>query len=145
MTNIGRLAIIFVLVLFVAACQPRGETKSVDEVLSYEQQRFETLPVDAEDESRLNSLRSSLKDILSDWNTPHLIKDINLVSKDLSDISSSISFPMKPALDEIIREYKSLGEMPSDVDFSQETGRIKLLVARTYGLLADEIASRNFK
>ena len=146
MTHSVKLAVISILVL-LCSCQPRGETKSVDQVLEYEKARFSTassVSLAPDIKASLGKTQELLEELLSEWNTPALSKDAVGVAELLGTLVGHAGVTARPAFDEIIREYRALGELPPEADVKTESGRIRLLVSRTYGLLASELQSRGF-
>lgn len=137
------LGVSALLVGAVGGCGPRGETKSLDEVLSLARDRYQTA-LEGVNETELRSSLDELSSRLDMMSSTSgsLVSDAKSVSKLLADLTNRAGFTARPALAELSGQYREVGARVVPAD---EQGRVKLLVTRTYNLLASELESTQFK
>ena len=124
----------------LSSCAPRGENKSVDQVLSIQNTRYNTAKgsanVDAQVGDLLSKVEAKLK-IMADGD----VKELNIISDTsvlLNQLIEKAAFTTRPALNEIIVQYRALSG--SQVSNAQ----MKLLAARTYSVLSSELETTKF-
>jgi hypothetical protein len=142
------ISIIFLLTFL--GCEPRGENKSLDQVLENAISRYENIVKKAESKGltppvleRLTNLNTTLRSInLSDKNTYKkvVLQDIidNLIS-----LTPEAGYTTRPALGEIVEQYSEMLSLISDKRI--DVRALQLLVARTYFLLASELDGVRFQ
>ncbi len=123
----------------ISACGPRGETRTLDDVLQSSKQRF----TNAQGASIPQTQAAILKEIpgrleqLAGAATPQSAKTAGEVADLLSSLISHAGYTARPALAEIVTQYRML---PT----AQASAAPRLLVARTYSLLASELETTHF-
>lgn len=141
MSTFIRLTVCF-FVLCLSACGPRGETKSLSQVYESSKQRFVTV----KDAAVPGDVAQPLKDIDSHLNqisgqegaqASHTATEIVTL---LVPLTTRAGYPTRPAMGEIITQYRMMSESGADV----KNPSAKLLAARTYALLASELETTKF-
>ncbi|WKZ56351.1 MAG: hypothetical protein QY326_06350 [Bdellovibrionota bacterium] len=96
------LGVSALLVGAVGGCGPRGETKSLDEVLSLARDRYQTA-LEGVNETELRSSLDELSSRLDMMSSTSgsLVSDAKSVSKLLADLTSRAGFTARPALAEL--------------------------------------------
>lgn len=141
---------IVLAVVTLVSCAPRGETITLDEVLAKAERRYSELVVAAKVSPAAQPLfaavTSQVKEVASKLprNSQKLAQEIDAAGlKDMGDDLAKIilhaGYTNRPALTEIAGQYRALSALPS-VDPAQ----LKLLVARTYSILAAELETTQF-
>ena len=140
---------IFVLacacLLLFTGCAPRGESKSLSEVLllarkSYAAQPKSDLPSEVQD--RLSELSQGMERVLK-----ALGSDSGASAENLHDIGDGLAAILKraghtsrPGMTELSNQFLHLGESNK---YSEP--QVRLLIARTYSALASELETNRFR
>lgn len=134
------------LVLTVISCAPRGESKSVDEVLAIQRSKFteqrDGANLSGPVKQELDSVAAGLE-TLSQLKKGEAVEPLAVkVSEGLTVLISDAGYTSRPALSELISQYRVLS-----ADQASENGgaAVKLLVARTYSALASELETTKFQ
>lgn len=152
--------------LFAFGCAPRGETKTLDEVLRLAKFRYD----DAVERSSLSGeVEEALSEIEGHLSTLEeragesedrvaYLSTARAIDAGLQKLVRNTGYTTRPAFGEIIRQYQSLAYAdkdrerltsvsndaePSEWEFSSSA--VKLLVARTYTLLSQELETSEFR
>lgn len=164
--NFFLLVFTVVSMTFLSACAPRGETKSLDEVLQIAKYRYE----DAATKNKLDSkTQAVLEDIKSHLSTLEekvdetkdrvaFLSTARAMDSSLRELILHVGYTTRPAFSEIISQYDNLAfadgdrervtQVSQDADPSRwefSPSSVKLLVARTYTLLAQELETSKFQ
>lgn len=135
------LRILFALILIAAiGCAPRGETKSLDEILQIATRRYEkalAADVDPTTKERLAELASHLERVREG---KKVSTASTFVADELHKLTDSSGYTSRPAMGELANQYRSIAKAGN----SSEDQRI-LLVSRTYTLLAQELETMKFR
>jgi hypothetical protein len=142
-----RIMLVFA-VASVVSCT-RGETKSLTEVFDTAKHQYQSQNVKdlaPEVSTVLASVNGGLDNLVSASSAGQnpAATDINKQGEQVADALLSIvnkcGFTVRPAMGELISQYRSLGSSGS-----VNAGGVKLLVSRTYQLLSSELETTRFK
>ena len=143
-----KAALSILAVILLCGCQPRGESRSLDEILTSEKDRFASLSAEVklapEIAQTVDSVKGALEDLATPWNGAKVAKEAETVADGLTALIGHAGFTSRAAFDELTREYRTLTMLQTNDNVRSESARIRLLVARTYGLLSGELSSRGF-
>lgn len=125
-------------------CQPRGETKTLEEVLRGAEVRFErVLGAAGPNAARLEAVTTSLRTVAdalkgfrtsgSGIATDHYLQ----IGQTLSDLSSHAGYTSRPALGELADQWLGLTA-------AVDAPSTRLLMSRTYEVLASELEGVGF-
>lgn len=136
-----RYLLFFLLALTVSSCAPRGETKNLDQILDNARVRYQEafdagMQGEGDLQTKLASLSSALEKLLASTDTALAGE----VEDSLRGLILHAGFTTRPAMNELSSQYGLLGE---ELNVSPE--RKKLLISRTYRMLARELESTRFR
>lgn len=132
-------------IILITACAPRGENRSLDEVLLTAQEKF-TAALQASDTPQNEKVRNLSAVLEKFLNTPdaadrkHLADEVAL---QIEGLTVKAGFPSRPAMTELALQYQNIAAGNATAYFSQ--GSAKLLVARTYIMLNSELSTTAFR
>jgi hypothetical protein len=140
--NRGMLRVIKSLVIVgsviaISACAPRGESKSLSEVLDGAKTRYAEASGKTQVEG-LSALEGSLANLIENPSAA----GAKSISETLRKLIMKTGYTSRPALGELIEQYQIIGFDTSEMPVNR--ARVKLLVARTYNLLARELETTAF-
>lgn len=144
MRNFVRIAFVAGLVLALAGCMPRGETRTLAEVLSSAQARYTDaskagLPADVT--AVLDKVSADLQTITSTDDMGGVNGTVAAVGESIAGLVTRAGFTSRAALNEISLQYRMLG---SDSAGTLTPAQVKLLASRTYSVLAAELETTRF-
>lgn len=140
------------VIFAVAACEPRGETISLPQVLENSKKEFSTA-VGALDAKTVGELKPQLERIntlldtmTSEKGAASLAQTSEEIAKILSQLTAQAGYTSRPALGEIAAQFREVQESISrEAKGAQESlSALKLLASRTYSLLASELQGVKF-
>ncbi len=123
-------------------CLPRGETRTLDEVLATARERFqrvEQTAVGAEVAQTLKQVAARMDGTLQAAAADAAKEDLRQAGDLMDSLILRAGYTSRPALGEISAQLRALGAA-SHV----EPAQVKLVVARAYGLLASELETTKF-
>ena len=123
----------------LSSCAPRGEYKSVNELLTKARQRYSK---NFNQSSAVASDLQSLSNLLDSLVTEQRLDMAKEISESLRSLNNKAGYTTRPALNEIILQYQAIAQKQA---MDNKDGTIKLIVSRTYNLLASELESTGFK
>lgn len=135
-----------VLVCGINGCAPRGESHTVEEILSDARKGYLSVFVarSGNYKDQLTSLARSLDKLAGLGGGG----DAKAVSGGIADALQGLiehaGFTVRPAMTELINQYRVVANS-SARDISIGAPNLKLLVARTYTLVASELKTTQFK
>jgi len=139
----GILVLIIALTAFVlSACGPRGESRPLDDILESSKQRYNMVrrtEVPAEVRETLDRSVTRLEDLLREVEIAENASDISI---DLLTLTEHTGYTNRPSMFELIKQYQAMSERASQTGVNQAS--VKLLVSRTYALLASELETTRF-
>jgi len=130
----------------VNGCAPRGESHTVDEILSDARRGYQSVVVAKAGnyKDQLTSLASSLDKLAGIGGGG----DAKVVSGGIADSLQGLiehaGFTVRPAMTELINQYRVVASSATR-DVSIGAPNLKLLVARTYTLVSSELKTTQFK
>ncbi|NBW40170.1 hypothetical protein EBR25_04095 [bacterium] len=152
---------------FLASCAPRGETKSLDEVFQIAKARYErglaSAELSTETSEKLTQLTGIMDSLLQASSDNEVVEAATRAEALLGELVTQSAYTNRPAMGEISKAYRSLTglsgrEVPLSVSADPSTSRAvqdaggitnadtrKLLVARSYNLLAQELETTSFQ
>jgi len=135
------------MVMILSGCGPRGETRTLEELLQDSSQRFAAsqqvklaVGVSGSVARLAEQLQSALN--LSKGETGSELKTVlSTIGSSLGDLTPTAGYTSRPALGELSQQYLQLGGPDSDGVSAEQ---VSLLVSRTYNLLASELETNRF-
>lgn len=136
------------LISAFVGCAPRGETNTLQEILSANKAHFRSVSSNAGEQTvakALEDVASSLAQLETPTSARQVSADSTKVVEQLSPLISKAGFTVRPALTELVNQYRMLGT-GKVVEDHRAPGfpQVKLLVSRTYSLLASELETTRF-
>ena len=153
---------LLVLISSLVSCAPRGETKSLDEVFAIAKQRYEEGIVGAKlsdpTKEKLIQLSSNLEAFLVAASPSEAGELSREISDDLTALIASAGYTTRPAFGELLKTYQGVAapkdragtvsvesaEAPEG-NFALDDSARKLLVARSFTALAQELETTSFR
>lgn len=130
----------------ISGCAPRGESHTVDEILSDARSNYQSVfaskPSSYKDQ--LASLATSLDKLAGVGGGGDAKVVSGGIANSLQDLIGHAGLTVRPAMTELINQYRVVAESASR-DISIGAPNLKLLVARTYTLIAGELKTTQFK
>lgn len=146
-----RAVVVASFLIVLCACAPRGETRSLQEVLEASQQRFAAAwegELSSEARPILEGVKAQLSAAIN-ASDPDVLAGISKdISQKLALLKPYAGYPTRPALIEIRSQYAQISQQPGGLEggnSQQIQARVKLLVSRTYALLASELETTRFR
>jgi ElaB/YqjD/DUF883 family membrane-anchored ribosome-binding protein len=143
----GKLSLLSCFLLI--GCLPRGETKSLDEILSASRTRFYRSAESSIKENvsaTLKTLAASLDSVIKNEPAGSTSSDLKAVKEDiakrLEELTSRAGYTSRPALNEITKQWYAAANAVGDTTRLKAID--KLLVTRTFNLLASELRGVKF-
>ncbi len=137
---------ILVITLSIVSCGPRGESLSVDQILTVQKDKYSnhlnSSQVNSSLLSNLNGISAALDLISSEGGAKQVNDKAKVISENLSDLIVKAGYTSRPALSELVTQYRVIA---SGAGASDKPATIKLLVARTYSALASELETTKFQ
>lgn len=139
-----QLALLFAALFAFQGCAPRGETKTLNQVLAGAQQRYEAAPksrLDADTSMKLNSLTRTMNELVAEERVVDVSDKLADVADLLNELSLRASYTSRPALAELGTQFRVMGTESGNPTLNKR----KLIIARTFRLLASELETISFK
>jgi hypothetical protein len=129
----------------IAGCAPRGESRSVDQILSDARAAYQSSAAagTSEDAASLKSLAASLDKLAGIGGGGDAKAVSGEIAQSLTNFSTKAGYTVRPAMAELINQYRSVGQDASGASIGAPN--LKLLVARTYALVTNELKTTAFK
>lgn len=137
------------LSLMAGACAPRGETQSLAEILSQQRDRYRSAEIRAKDVSvkaQLDQVIQKLAHIENVQDPGALKPATGELRAALAELLPHTGYTVRPALSEIVSQYQALSNGSALTTDPALAGspEIRLLLARTYSVLASELETGKF-
>lgn len=137
-------AIVVLVSLILTSCGPRGESKSVGEVLSIAQQEFnEQLEHAGAAKEQIATVQRNLEVLINERSDRSgLSSAATEISQQLSELTRHAGYTSRPALTELVNQFRELS-----VDAAAgnaQANRLRLMASRAYATLASELATTKF-
>lgn len=138
--------LIVLLAASVIGCAPRGESKSVSELLAESKARYAQVNkdgLDAAASKALADLTAKLEVMEKASDAAGLKASAKSAAQALAVLNDKAGYTQRPAIGELTAEFRGFGQNAApDADLGAAS---KLLVSRTYMLLAAELETMKFK
>lgn len=143
------LTLLASLSLAICSCAPRGETQSLSDILSQQRDRYRTAELKAKDvpvKAQLDQLSQKLSSMETVQDPTALKPATAEVRAALAGLLPHAGYTVRPALTEISNQYQALANGSSITTDPALAGspEIRLLLARTYSVLASELETGKF-
>ncbi len=136
------LILSFALVFFTG-CAPRGETKTLEEILDLAKTRMTKAELDQDGAvpQNVSILKMSLEKALTEVETKPNEAAVLFVeiSDSISTLIPHAGITSRAALNELAKQYRELG-----TNKSVTSDQVKLIVSRTYHAVASELETTKF-
>ena len=140
-TMFKKIIALCLITVLAASCGPRGETNTLDQVFSSAQADFsksKKTQVPAAVTKDFELVEQSLaKIVAADFAKAETVAP--KIAEALVRLSRHSGYTVRPSIGELANQYLVLAERET------ATASVKLLVARTYSLLAQELTSTAFR
>lgn len=144
--RIGSLVLSGALFAIISGCAPRGESHTVEQILADARSAYQGVAVSAPSETgaALKFLATSLDRIAGIGGGGEAKAISQDIASMLSDLSLKAGYTVRPAMAELINQYRTIATS-SDVTVSIGAPNLKLIAARTYALVTNELKTTQFK
>lgn len=140
------------IVFAAAACEPRGETISLPQVLENSKKEFSAALNSLDGKAagdlkpQLDKISSLLESMTKENGAASLAQTSEEIAKILAQLTAQAGYTSRPALGEIANQFREVQEsMSREAKGAQESvSALKLLASRTYSLLASELQGLRF-
>lgn len=131
---------------FVSGCAPRGESHTVDEILTDARTGYMTVFASraGDYKEQLKGLTASLDKLAGIGGGGDARSISGGIAESLQALIDHAGFTVRPAMGELINQYRVVATNGSR-DLSIGAPNLKLLVARTYTLISSELKTTQFK
>ena len=145
------ILVLCLCLISLVGCGPRGETKTLAEVLSLAKESFAQAVAhvsDAQVKAQVSEVSTNLEKILADsasanGNAGAAVSTSTVAIADkLGELVKVAGFPTRPAMGELATQFRVLSTDAGKG--AVNPARVKLLAARTYSLLASELETTQF-
>lgn len=129
------------LAVLLSGCL-RGETKSLDDIYQIAKDAFtkaSSAGLDSETTALLASVTKGLEVALTNTKKEDIVATLNEISNALGALIEKTDYTVRPALIELHKQYL---ELQNSEDISP--AQLRLLIARTYSILTEELVSHKF-
>lgn len=139
------LSLSSVAVVALAGCQPRGESHTLEQILSDARSGYNALRVEpsAEVGTFLNQLKVDLDKLAGLGGGGDARELAGQVSGTLGQLVEKSGFTVRPAMTELMNQYKAIADGTGST-VSIGAPNLQLLVARTFSLLTAELSTSKF-
>jgi hypothetical protein len=142
-----RLALSGVALVAVSACAPRGESHSVEEILTDSRAAYQSVASSASPDTSasLKFLTASLDRIAGLGGGGEAKVISQEIANMLTELGPKAGYTVRPAMAELVNQYRVIASNNSQGPISIGAPNLKLLAARTYSLIASELKTTQFK
>ncbi len=144
----AQIFVIFSL-LFILGCDgfPRGESKSLDQVVSIAKERYadaNKAGVPADLRGSLDQVEKSLANLLVETDPAAVANDTKVIAKELDTLVAKAGYTSRPTITELMFQFTAFSDKAkSSAKINQAA--LRLLVSRTFTTLAVELETKSFK
>lgn len=145
-TNILRFPCAVALIFLLIGCAPRGESKSVAEIYEGSKERFASASrefVATGASEAINQIDSLLSKMEADMSVSSAQQNSAEIATALNSLILKAGYTARPALGEIVLQYRLIAS--GEKDRAPSESHLRLLMARTYRLLAQELETTRFQ
>jgi hypothetical protein len=144
--RIASLCVVGVSLLTVSGCAPRGESHTVEQILTDARSSYQSASASFSGDvsPALKSLSSSLDRLAGIGGAGDAKTISGEIATGLTDLSGKIGYTSRAAMAELVSQYRTVSESSGSAA-SIGAPSLKLLVARTYSLVTAELKTTQFK
>jgi len=144
------------LVLFTSGCAPRGESKSLDEILVLARDRFSSIQkrvptgaLSAEASKSLEQVTKAIEGTIVANSTTEQAAQAKAIGVAFSELLPKAGYTSRAALAEVQKQYVQLAESVSSegaglAPAADQVARARLAATRAYTVLASELETTEF-
>jgi len=145
-TRLASLVVTGAAVCVVSGCAPRGESHTVEQVLTDARVEYQSVAAQApaDTSAALKFLTSSLDRIAGIGGGGDAKAISQEIANSLTELSLKAGYPARPAMAELVNQYRTVATQGGS-SVSIGAANLKLLAARTYSLVASELKTTQFK
>ncbi len=133
-----------VAALLIAGCAPRGESKTLSEVLDAGKARYlaaKSAKLSDTTQNQLTQLTTKLEGLLASSSQGSTSSaDLNGADELLTELISHAGVTARAGMNQLARQFREL----ADLGGTNNSGAVKLLVGRTYSALGAELETTKF-
>ena len=136
-------------VLMVSGCAPRGESQSLSDILDQSRERFRLAELKVGD----SPIKAQLSAVSQKLNEIEKVQDPTILKPATTELKNGLiallphaGYTVRPAFSEIVNQYQAISNGSQITTDSALPGspEVRLLVARTYTILASELETGKF-
>lgn len=139
-----KILALLVTILMVVGCAPRGESKSLTEIIEAGKARYmaaKGVKLSDDIQSKLTSLTSKLDDALSAAQSGNINSvTLSQIDEMLSDMVGHAGVTARAGINQLAKQYRELSSSEGGVN----SGAVGLLVGRTYSAIGAELETTKF-
>jgi hypothetical protein len=130
----------------VAGCAPRGESHSIEQILTDSRASYQSVAGSAPQDTSasLKFLTGSLDRIAGLGGGGEAKVISQEIANMLTELGPKSGYTVRPAMAELVNQYRVIASK-NDGPISIGSPNLKLLAARTYSLIASELKTTQFK
>ncbi len=134
-----------ICLMAAVGCQPRGESHTLEQILSDARSGYSALTVQppSEVDAFLTQLKNNLDKLAGLGGGGDARELAGEVAGILGELSQKSGFTVRPAMTELMNQYKGIADGTGSA-ISIGAPNLQLLVARTFSLLTAERSTSNF-
>lgn len=143
---LSSLVVVGAFLSTLSGCGPRGESRTVDELLTDARSSYQSAysKTASGSQGNLKNLASSLDRIAGLGGGGDARQVAGDIAGALTELSAKAGYTARPAMAELISQYRTVSES-SDAAISIGAANLKLLAARTYALISNELKTTQFR
>lgn len=132
-----------------SACAPRGESQTLSDLLAQQRERYRAAELkftDSPIKTQLTAVAQKMAEI-EKVQDPNALKPATLDLKNsLSGLIAHAGYTARPALAELVGQYQAIanGSAVTTDPAAEGSPEVRLLLVRTYSLLATELETSKF-
>lgn len=141
-----KVALSSVALVAVSACGPRGESHSVEQILTDSRAAFQRVAnsASADTSASLKFLTGALDRIAGLGGGGEAKVISQEIANMLTELGAKAGYTVRPAMAELVNQYRVIASN-TEGPVSIGAPNLKLIAARTYSLVASELKTTQFK
>lgn len=144
-TQLPLMLLLVCVLCFLASCAPRGETKTLDQVLADAKAEYTDVQSRASGSlpPAVTTITSDVEKFVSATNATDRASVASKIESGINQVIPTAGYTSRAALTELMKQYRAFAADTSGNSVSASAS--KMLVARTYLALASELRTTNFE
>lgn len=160
-SSLVRFSLVAAVVLCASACEPRGETLTLDRVLERAREKYQSAlasvnagagkdggaALPPEVAARLKSVTDELEGMVRQAGvdpSAEVARSAGQVSEALADLAQSAGYTSRPAMGELVSQLEALAGSAAAEGKSFDGSKARLVASRVYSLLSSELEGVKF-